>query len=342
MPEVLPQPTVLPASAIEPEALTNFYRRVFPERSYEQRWRWLYRTCFPGRPFPLVMLDGQDVIAHAGGMPFIAGLGGREYRTSWFIDFIVSPGLERRGLGTRLTQAWMDRSEICVTFCNERSMGVFRRFGWVESFDTSFHTIWVRPFEHPRAVPLGRSMRSSLNRLSVPIAAAWHRRTAAGEPVLGRLDADGAEAMSRANIDVPGADVVAPERTRDYFEWRIAASPDRDRYRLYRQDAVMMLICLREHEPSSLDVLWISDGRESAHRTIRAMLSSLALFAIRHGYAAVRHYPPTRALSRYLRGLAPVVSRPRFAYWTKEPALLDRLRRAEWSWQLIDSDFEWL
>jgi hypothetical protein len=71
------------------------------------------------------------------------------------------------------------------------------------------------------------------------------------------------------------------------------------------------------------------------------MLASLALWAARHGRACVRYLPGEANLASELRALCPVVSRLRFAFWVREPRLLERLRSAAWRWQLIDSDFEW-
>jgi hypothetical protein len=335
-------PQVETGSGLPPSAAADFYRESFPGRSLEQRWPWLYRTAFPGSPFPLLMRDGARTVAHAGGIPFVLCLGEREYRAAWFVDFVVTPGLQRRGLGSRLTRAWMDASEIGVTFCNDRSMAVFKRFEWIESFDTSLHTLWIRPFDHRRAAVLGAAARTAGNRLAAPI---WHGllgRYASGDPRLEPLAPGAGRAFVEAGGGPPGDDVAVPVRDAEYWSWRVEDSPERDRYRLYREGDVTFLIKLRDDSRRSIDVLWISEWGVAAHETIRAMLASLARWALRHQYSSVRYYPPARVLSDRLSSLRPVVSRPRFAYWAADATLLQRLRSVSWQWQLLDSDFEWL
>jgi hypothetical protein len=104
-----------------------------------------------------------------------------------------------------------------------------------------------------------------------------------------------------------------------------------------------MIVALSDRRGrASLDVLWISNTCASGQATVRCMLASLARWAARQGCSTVRYYPRTVELSNVLRALGPVVSRPIFAYWTADAALMTRLGRAEWRWQLIDGDFEWV
>ncbi len=335
-------PTIETGRDVVDGAGAEFYRESFPGRSLAQRWPWLYRTAFPGSPFPLLMRDGERTVAHAGGIPFALGLGGHEYRAAWFVDFVVSPDLQGRGLGSRLTRAWMDASEIGVTFCNDRSMAVFRRFEWIESFDTRLHTLWLRPFDHRRAAVLPTWARSAGNRLAAPV---WHgllRPYASGEPRLEPLSAGDGRALVETGRAALGDDAAVPVRDPAYWSWRVEESPERDRYRLYREGDVTLLIKLRDEGRRSVDVLWMSEWGAGATETIRGMLASLARWALRQQYSSVRYYPPARALSDHLSSLRPVVSRPRFAYWAADAMVLQRLRSVSWHWQLLDSDFEWL
>jgi GNAT superfamily N-acetyltransferase len=317
-----------------------------PDDRLQETWRWLYRVSEPNGPhggFPLIMVADDRIVAHAGGIPFTSRFAGREYRAAWYVDFAVLPEFQRRGLGVQLTQAWMAQSDLYVTFCNELSMGVFRRFGWVESFDTSFHSIWLKPFEHPRlARALPGPIGAVANQLFRPVAGLFHRCFSRGEPQLLPVDSAAIAALTERGPSPPDEREVTPVRDTAYFAWRLASSPDLSTYRVYRDEGVSMIVKLSQREPPSVDVLWISDTSESAFVQIRRMLASLARWALGQGFSSVRHYPTSVALSRYLRPLGPVVSRPRFAYWTKDAALIERLRHATWRWQLIDSDFEWV
>jgi GNAT superfamily N-acetyltransferase len=183
-----------PARAVAHDVLADFYRDVFPGRLLEERWSWLYRRGLWGGALPLLAMDDGRAIAQAGGIPFVLQLDGGQYRAAWFVDFAVRAGLQGRGVGTRLARAWMEVPDIAVTFCNEESMRVFRKLGWVGSFDTWLHTMWIRPFDHARAALLGPTGRSFGNALAARVWRRWLRPSAFGEP---RLEPFGPEHANR-------------------------------------------------------------------------------------------------------------------------------------------------
>jgi GNAT superfamily N-acetyltransferase len=329
-----------PASDVAPSTLADFHAAVFPGRAIGASWPWLYRAS-AGSPFPIVALDGRRVVAHAGGIPFTATLDGRDLRAAWYVDFAVRPEHQRQGLGVRLTEEWMKQSELCVTFCNEKSMGVFRRFGWVESFDTALHTIWLRPFDHPRLrafVPGGLGRLA--NRAARPALQVFHRWCGGREPRFEALDA-AAVAEVACGGDTT-ASTVTTRRDADYAAWRLAASPDRAEYRVLRDEGITTIVRVNGAVRPSVDVLWMSPASIAAPRSVQRTIASIALWAARQGRVFVRYYPPDRTLGEALEALRPLVSHPRFAFWARDAALLERLRHVGWRWQLLDSDFEWI
>lgn len=331
---------IVPATAISPEALRDLQHDVLPRQRLEDQWRWRYRSAWRDSRFPLVMVEEGRAIAHAGGIPFRVRVGERELRSAWFVDFAVRAGQQRRGLGRRLTQAWMDASELAVTFCNEDSMAVFAKLGWIGSFDTRLHVVWVKPFDHPRAIALRRAGRATANALVAPALAALRRRLRPASPDLQPIASLDLASLVESGED--GADLVAPVRDREYWSWRIASSPDREVYRVFREADVVMLLKLRHDRRSSIDVLWVSDTREAATGTVRRMIAGLTGWALDHDYSCVRVYSPSRGLDDALRPLLPMVGRPRFAFYSADAEVMARMGRARWRWQLLDSDFEWI
>jgi GNAT superfamily N-acetyltransferase len=329
---------IVPAVQVPSETLLDFYRHTLAPQQLEDRWRWRYRTELPGNPFPLVLLRDGRALGHAGGMPFQLRLGGRTYRATWFVDFAIRSDWQRRGLGSRLTRAWMAASGVSVTFCNEDSMTVFARLGWTGSLDTHLHVFWVKPFDHPRAERFGRRGRSVLNRLAAPALRRQRRQFQIASPQLDTVYTfDGGD-----GLDADDSDIVAPLRDPPYWSWRVDGSPDRDRYRIYRERGVTLLVKLRDDRRSSIDVLWTSDTRDSAAETVRGMIAGLTTWAIDHGFSCVRMYAPSPAFDRALRALLPMVARPRFAFYSADREVMGHLARGRWRWQLIDSDFEWI
>jgi GNAT superfamily N-acetyltransferase len=334
--------TIRSARDLDGAALVQFYRDVYPERALPELWRWLYRVSASGNPLPLVMLDGERVIGHAGGIPFNALFRNRQLRAQWFVDFALRPGYRSRGLGTELTAEWMKAADVCVTFCNDASMRVFRKLGWIGSRSVEIHTVWLRPSSHARLVgmpPLVRNAANLASRAVNRVVGSF----GVGELVLQPLDA-AADALRRAmrDNDVSSRQEFRPLRDAEYLAWRLDQSPRRAQYRVYGYGNTTMLVSLGDGEPRRLDVLWISDATVANHAEIRGMLASLVRWAQAEGYSLMRYLPADSALAHSLRALLPVVSRPQFACWTADAKLLRQLEQAPGRWQLLDSDFEWL
>ena len=337
------------AHDVDRSALRAFYATgILGERpTLPQIWPWLNRTAYHDRRIPLVLEHDGAVIGHAGIIPFAAEYRGRRLNLAWFIDFALLPAYQRKGLGGRLTKAWMDFSDLYVTFCNDKSMGLFKKLGWVESFETYYHRLFLRPFDHPRLQdPFPAAVRATGNALAGPALDLWYRRLT--HPLDGaRLDPVSADAMRpflSAPSDAPDAsNLVVPVRDADYVDWRVLRSPNRTAYRVFHAapEAPPLLVGLRtDARPAYLDVLWTADLTDP--EAVARALATLARWGRREGFAYIRFYTSNQALSGHLeRRLRSTVRHPRYAFYSRDQALFDQIAAdPTWNWQLLDSDFE--
>lgn len=337
--------SIVPAHEVEERALQDFYRSQYPGRALPSIWRWLNRSAFSGQRTPLAVLYRTRVIAHAGAMPFWAMFKGTTYTASWYIDFAVMPEFQRQGVGMALTKRWMDYADFHVAFANERSIGVLKKHGWIESRDTYLQCYLLRPLHHPKFSGIPGLVRTTGTVITDPLLRLRYRAFGMPQSHL-RLDpVDGASLEAFLVPRDPPVDDsrVVPVRDAEYASWRLLDSPNRAHYRVASLDGMAgahMVINLRRTDPSaSVDVLWTTPAAEPV--VIRAMLATLAHWGIRQGYAYLRFYTSSQALSRYLsRALTPVVRHPRFAYYSRDAELFSALQQARWEWELIDCDFE--
>lgn len=336
--------TILSAYDVDTNLLLDFYNTVYPGREINNSWQWLYRSSFFGNKIPLVIIQNGRVIAHAGMIPFNILYEGIYYTASWFIDFDVLPEFQRKGLGILLTEKWMDFSDICFAFGNEKSMGIFKKYGWIESSDTFYH-YYLLSFNlskfvgfipnFPRKI-LGKASRFFYNKI-------YHKYASSVNNLrFDNLDPDSIEKFM-ASFKKPESGVV-PIRDSDYISWRLFNSPDRDKYYVFSINGVndlSIIIKLCNNQRSKyIDLLWISDP--SKYSEIRCLISTLARWGINEYYSYIRYYTSNKELSSYFsRFLRPIIKHPRFASYTKDIALLTRLKNSNWNWELIDSDFEW-
>lgn len=217
---------IVKATEIEFAEMGRFYREAFPERGdfLAEHWRWLYRVGrFPGIE-PLVLVDGGCVVGQAGVIPVMLARLGKTAPAMWFIDFKLLDAYQGKGHGKALTEAWMAQCSDRITFCNDRSIEVFRKFGWKERFDSSALT---------RPISLSAPMRRRWGAaggvvgavLSGP-ARAWLRVRTLGAPALTTaplpLDAGGLAERLDTATDEPR--VV---RDADWVRWRLLENPRR-------------------------------------------------------------------------------------------------------------------
>ena len=77
----------------------------------------------------------------------------------WFVDFIILPEYRNKGLGKILTEKWMKISPYQLTFCNDLSLNIFKKFGWIEN-KKYYKT--CNPINPLKWIPLIKSMDSKI------------------------------------------------------------------------------------------------------------------------------------------------------------------------------------
>ena len=133
--------------------------------------------------------------------------------------------------------------------------------------------------------------------------------------------------------------MVSPVRDMDYAKWRILNSPNRDKYYIYKTEKINALILLNDNHGEYIDILWISDSSDKVE--IIKMISTLGAYGIRNRFSYIRYYTSKKELSDYLKSKTKsIVSHPRFAYFSKSESIFEKLKTANWDFELIDSDFE--
>lgn len=338
--------TIYSACDVDSSLLIDFYKKTYPDRLNYLRsnWKWLNRSDFYENKIPLVLLYKNQVIAHSGMIPFNISLCGDLQTASWFIDFKVLDEFQRYGLGSILTKEWMNFSDCCVTFCNEKAIGVFKKFGWIESFDTYMHLNFILPFNHPGFVRrLPASLRKILNCITSPIFFLIYSRHSYPDNSyqLEKLNEKSFDAFfdlytKRKKIS---KNTVLPIRDMDYAKWRVLNSPNKDKYFIYKTEKYSALVSINNNHGKYIDILWVSDINDKIE--IKKMVSTLGVYGIKNRLSYIRFYTSKKELSDYIKNKTKsIVRHPRFAFFSQVESILEKLKVADWDLELIDSDFE--
>jgi len=327
---------IVKATEIEFAEMGRFYREAFPERGgfLAEHWRWLYRVGrFPGIE-PLVLVKGRRVVGQAGVIPVMLARLGKTAPAMWFVDFSILPEFQGKGHGKALTEAWMAQCPDRITFCNERSIEVFLKFGWKERFDACALT---RPVE--LSAPLARRWGAAGSLLGSALnapARAWLSARSLGAPALNvmplPLDAGGLA----ERLDAPSGEPRVV-RDADWVRWRLLENPRRAE--LFIADAEGISAVFRLFESLGrrrAHLLHVGPGAAPARA---AMLKAFARWGLDHKADDLWLATSDQAL---LAAGAPLFARRtalRFAWHSADGAVADALARPLTT-QGIDSDHD--
>lgn len=329
-------PGIRTASSVQEGALRRFYVDAFPERAafLAEHWEWLYRVGrFPGIE-PLVLVEGERVVGHAGAIPVKLSRAGQTATAIWFVDFSILPEFQGKGHGKTLTEAWMALCPRRVTFCNDLSMRVFLKLGWTERADASV-----------RSLPL--DLTGPLRRRYGALAAAAGPALTLGARALVKTLTLGAPRAKTAPLPVDAGglaerldDASAPTRVirdAEWCKWRLLENPRRGEHVLAEAGGV-----------SAVFRLFTSLGRRRAHLLLvgpgsaparAAMVKSFARWALDQDADDVWMAGNDEAL---FAAAAPILcrSRPLRYAWHGADAAASELLATPLPTQGIDSDHD--
>ncbi|MBI5243310.1 MAG: GNAT family N-acetyltransferase [Elusimicrobia bacterium] len=303
-----------------------FYARMFPERAdlLSKHWRWWYRVGFLPGVEPIVAVDKGAVVGQAGLLPVMLDCRGEAKPAIWFVDFAVLPELQGQGLGQRLTNAWMQLCPNRVTYCNEQSIRVFKKYGWKEKFDTVCRTLPIH---------IGKTAAALLSLPYRAMLRAWFASAPqlSPEPLpedIGRL-----RGILQAGPDA----AVSVVRDEAWIRWRLLENPFKDSFRLFSlKDSYAIVRGFVYQGQKRVHVLYMDRAAEPDARG--QLLRGILRWAVRQGadmaWTATNERPLLEAAALVLPRSRPV----RFASHSEDAVTRSALLDEHLPLQAIDSD----
>jgi hypothetical protein len=125
-------------SALDPNKIELFNKEMYAKEVTPriEDLAWQFRVGFRENVEPIYILYKNEIVGQAGLTSVLLNKGGKQEVATWFNNFIVSSSLQGMGFGKLLTEKWMSISNVHLTNCNDKSMAVFKKYGWKETFDT--------------------------------------------------------------------------------------------------------------------------------------------------------------------------------------------------------------
>ena len=124
-------------SEVNIDLLNNFYRAAFPLRykNLIKNWKWYYRIGYNNHE-PLVLEYKSKIVSMAGLIPAKLNFQKKLIDAIWFTDFLTLKEFRKKGFGSILTKEWMKICPTQITFCNDESLKLFKKFKWLCNNDT--------------------------------------------------------------------------------------------------------------------------------------------------------------------------------------------------------------
>ncbi len=336
----------LSAFQINQKILNKFYMRVYAYRSnrLENLWKWIYRSEFLFKKNPVVAKIGNEVVGHMGLIPFYLNLNGKKVKAAWYADMHVLPEYRRKGIANNITKKLMKLVDIHLSFGNDQSMNIFKKYGWVKTYNTNLHYIFLEPMNHPKLNNLSKYFNFLFRIINLIYKNVFY--------VFYILKQDKKNETEILNLNEKNIKIFCDNKNsknlvntiidKNYLKWRFLKSPDKKLYIIFKtKDNYAAIVKKRKDKPKShhLDILLFN--KFGNHNKICSLINDIIIWSKKNNYSYLRVYISDKKLSNKIKyNFLSFVRHPRFAFYSSRKEYMKLLMRMKFKWQLADSDFE--
>ena len=326
--------------------VTNFLKNIFINRDFKiyKIWNWLYKTDIEQAESSLVAIKDEEIIAHAGLIPTEINFNGKKRKAAWFVDFIVDLKLQNQGIGKMLTKRWLNYSEIGLTFCNEKSFGVFKKFGWQEGFQFHLHYFLIRPFNHQKIYLKFKYFKFVLFLLNyiysnIFILIIKLKIDKKNKLIFEKINSENIKKFTNTDLK---KNLINTYRDQNYLLWRFLKSPESNNYLFVTYKGKYNAIIKKRTEKKFckyLDLLIVNKYQED--NDFIQLILNIIIWANKNKLSYIKMIISDKNISNFLKkNIFNISTKPKFAYFSKNNEELEEIKNSNFSFQLFDTDFE--
>lgn len=320
-----------------PEQRAAFFARTHPRLApwLAPHWDWWFRVGFRPGIEPVVAIARNQIVGHAGTLPFSFRNGAEVQTAVWYLVFAVLPECQGHGLGKKLTEEWMALCPNPITECNEKSISIFKKYGWEETFDTRRFAFAATPAklaaDQPKAVQMALS-------LAQPLHKGWTKWRSRSAP---KIEPQALSQMPGSFSDLFQKDSCAQLeliRDQDWINWRVLRSPFVEEYRLFRFESAVALV--RGFVSEGVRRLHILYMGASGSREQQLLVQGIVRWAGEDHADLIWAVARSSALSQTLRASLPSEIGVRIAAYNTNKQRMDLFLNPGFQLQAIDTDID--
>lgn len=330
-------PKVISAFEIDSSALDKFYEKAYPTKykRLSAYWKWLYRPEIFSNKTPLLLVSNSAIVGHLSSTPVEMRLADRLLTVQWFADFIILPEFQRSGGGKLLTAAITKICDIHITFCNHKSLGVFKKLGFHEKVDIDEHIVPLIPMNGKKWIQkiVGKA-RIATNAVLKTVLYPYANYGL-------NLKDISVGPVSKNNVHFfysnPKEGLIKDER---YFDWRVLQSPVSEQYVVMSFSKIPILLMLRLNSSKRLISVVAVSNKENADNYVSAVASA-ALWGMSNHYLNLKLITSCPRISVAMSSkLRTRTSSLKFAYFSNNSEQLEQIRNVKLDLDMLDSDFD--
>lgn len=237
-------------SEVNEEELSQFYRFAFPSRYkiLSNHWKWYYKFGLTENE-PIILEYNSKIIGMAGLIPENLSLKGRVYQATWFTDFYIIKEFRNKGFGKILTEEWMKICPIQITFCNEQSLRIFKKFDW--KYNNKLYRK-ITPTNIFNLIPIIKKLNFNLKRYKVGRSIKFSN--------IKPNKIDGKNIIKYSKLEEQNNDVkncFSILRDEDWFKWRFLDCPySSDIYEFEYNDDIVVAHVYKTINQKRLNILY--------------------------------------------------------------------------------------
>ena len=317
---------------VKRKLLLHFYNINYPKKRFflKENWKWLYRTNFSKQAVSKIFLIDKKIISHSGHIPFYIKIKKKKYLASWFVDFLVLPKYQRMKLGSNLVKIWMNNVDIGLTFCNKKSLKIFKHNNW--STDINFFTtiIPINPFKYKK---FNNFFWDFFNNFFFFLFCKLNKINKKKSNILFYNP-------SLKNINklfgknsLPKS--IKPLRNKKYLEWRVLKSPFKNKYFIACSENKKEYFLIKKNinnQNAYLEILMKPDN--ISIDCLRNFLFEISKWAYKNNYIYIKFLIDEKNIKN-LNLFLIFKKKLNFAFFLKK-----KIKKPSFQFDLIDSDFE--
>ena len=324
-------------SEINKASLDAFFKAAYPDRynNLVNHWRWYYRLDYNNFE-PIVIEVNSEIIGMAGLISSKLKYCNKVSDAIWFTDFIILKEFRNKGYGSILTKEWMKICPIQITFCNNESLKIFKKFSWQSNNDTYRN---IKPINFVKIIPLIKNFSFTLNRnLQKFILATNNNYNKTIKPKQIENN-DISELCNLENKKKSNKDLFSIIHDEEWFTWRLVESPYKSNIYIFKNNLDIIIGNIFKHNNLKRFNILYSYINNPADREIYDLIID---WSIKNKIDYIWYinnqenifFKETEITSKFLK------KKINFACWSEDKAILSNLKKGLSNSHGFDSDID--